>query len=303
MSEVGALGQVSSRKVHSTHGMWYQITLQWNEHSHWLQQNDLPNSSQETIKHGLESLGIHKHSFSRMFAIFEIGFWDTQEIFQKANCHQLFPTGWPRTRGLHASRRPRYRTRSSLLAWHRWVPVWCRMVWICFTLPKTNIFAPENRPYHKETHLPTIHFHVRTCFFQGRVIMPRPWTPSLPGQRVPVVLPEAYNASTAWVVTYLPIHGKIDNSTWLRSHFRHLRFFIFSKFWWSFLQVDDEKKDENCCPLYGLIDVSSEHVKKNSSRMLQDSCVQKYYDRLRTLTLLRRKSNKHSRWKYPQLTM
>lgn len=65
-------------------------------------------------------------------------------VVPAANIESL--TGWPRTRGLHASRRPRYRTRSSLLAWHRWAPVWCRMVWICFTLPKTNIFTPENRP-------------------------------------------------------------------------------------------------------------------------------------------------------------
>ena len=34
------------------------------------------------------------------------------------------------------------------------------------TLPETNI-APENRPSHKETSIPTIHFQVRTVSFQG----------------------------------------------------------------------------------------------------------------------------------------
>ena len=42
----------------------------------------------------------------------------------------------------------------------------CKVRWSCFrlgnfdanTLPETNIFAPEKRPFQKETSIPTIHF-------------------------------------------------------------------------------------------------------------------------------------------------
>ena len=39
--------------------------------------------------------------------------------------------------------------------------LWRATEWVLFpqfTLPETNIFAPENRPSQKETSIPTIHF-------------------------------------------------------------------------------------------------------------------------------------------------
>ncbi len=39
-----------------------------------------------------------------------------------------------------------------------------------YTLPETNMFAPENRPSQKEISIPTIHFQVRTVSFrEGRL--------------------------------------------------------------------------------------------------------------------------------------
>ena len=43
----------------------------------------------------------------------------------------------------------------------------------CVTLPKTNVFAPENRPgpKRKRESIPTIHFQVRKLLVSGRVMI------------------------------------------------------------------------------------------------------------------------------------
>ena len=146
---VGALGQVSSGKVHSTHGMWYQITLRAQPLA-W--KNDLPNC----LKKLSTKWTFHWESGSKIQGPVR-NCWDrwsvTTTLHRKliklssvvpaANIESV--TGWPRTRGLHASRRPRYRTRSSPLAsmdGFRYGAEWFEYV---FTIPQTNSLPLKTR--------------------------------------------------------------------------------------------------------------------------------------------------------------